>query len=280
MIDQAERLRVLAKGELSVPTVAPTSSPRIVAVTSGKGGVGKSNIAANLAVLLSARGVRTGILDADLGLANVEVLLGSPARHNLGDVIQSGLPVSEAWTQGPAGIRLLSAGTGIEWLANLSSRERQRIILSLLTTDTELDVLIIDTAPGISDNVIDFLRVADEVLLVTTPEPTSVMDSYALIKTVSQARLENRLELIVNISADRSSAEKAAMALDAICTRFLETSIDAWDWIPYDDNLRDAVARQKPIVELYPASEMSKRLRIASLNVMSRLHLPRMVTVR
>jgi flagellar biosynthesis protein FlhG len=280
MIDQAERLRVLARGDVSLPMAVPSGLPRILAVTSGKGGVGKSNISANLGVLLSERGVRTAILDADLGLSNVEVLLGCQARYNLGDVMQAGLPISEAWTEGPAGLKVLSAGSGIDWLANLTARERQRIILALMATDLGIDALIIDTAPGISDNVIDFLRVADEVFVVTTPEPTSVMDSYALIKTMSRARLESRLELIVNASPDRQTAEKTALSIDAICGKFLESSIDAWDWIPYDDNLRSAVTRQRPIVELYPASEMSKRLRIASVDIMSRIHWPRMVASR
>ncbi len=280
MIDQAERLRVLAGGELSLPLVAPARLPRILAVTSGKGGVGKSNIAANLGVLLCERGVRTAILDADLGLANVEVLLGSPARYSLGDVMQSRVSISKAWSEGPAGLKLLSAGTGIDWLANLSSRDRQKIILSLLTAELDLDALIIDTAPGISDDVIDFLRIADEIFLVTTPEPPSVMDSYALMKTISKARIDSRLDLLVNASPDRQAAEKAATALDTICARFLETSIDAWDWIPYDDNLRYAVTRQKPIVELYPASAMSKRLRVVSVDVMSRLSWSRAVIER
>lgn len=280
MIDQAERLRVLAKGELSLPAARPTGLPRILAITSGKGGVGKSNIAANLGVLLCRRGVKTAILDADLGLSNVEVLLGCPARYNLGDVMQGGMPISEAWTEGPAGLKVLSAGSGIDWLANLTSRERQRIILALMSTDLGLDTLIIDTSPGIADNVIDFLRVADEVFVVTTPEPTSVMDSYALIKTMSKARLDSRLELIVNASPDRQVAEKTAMSIDSICNKFLESSIDAWDWIPYEDNLRSAVTRQRPIVELYPASEMSKRLRMASIDIMSRIQWPRMVAPR
>lgn len=291
MIDQAERLRVLARsGEAqSTPPVlsakriegrSPTRLPRIIAVTSGKGGVGKSNIAGNLGVLLSERGVRTAILDADLGLSNVEVLLGSPARFNLGDVMQAGLPISEAWAQGPSGVKVLSAGTGVDWLANLTSRERQRIILSLLAIDHGVDVMIIDTAPGISDNVIDFLRVADEVLVVTTPEPTSVMDCYALIKTMSKARLDCRLQLIVNACPDRQAAEKTAAAIDTICTRYLESTIDAWDWIPYDHNLRFAVSRQRPIVELYPGSEMSKRLRFTSIDVMSRINQQRMVAPR
>ena len=279
MIDQAERLRVLVRTGMTAPVPVPklTKLPRILAITSGKGGVGKSNIAANLGVLLSRRGVKTAILDADLGLSNVDVLLGTPAQHSLGDVMQAGLPVSSAWTEGPAGLKLLSAGTGIEWLANLTPRERQRMIMSLLATDMNVDALIIDTAPGISDNVIDFLRVADEVFVVTTPEPTAVMDSYALIKTMFKARLETRLELVVNASPDRQTAEKTAMAIDTICNRFLENSIDAWDWIPYDDNLRYAVTRQQPIVELYPSSEMSKRLRLASVDMISRIQWPRMV---
>lgn len=282
MIDQAERLRVLVRGGMPtpVPVATPKRLPRVLAVTSGKGGVGKSNIAANLGVLLSERGVRTAILDADLGLSNVEVLLGCPAQFSLADVMQARLPISAAWTEGPAGVKVLSAGTGVDWLANLTARERQRIIMSLLATDLGVDTLIVDTAPGISDNVIDFLRIADEVFVITTPEPTAVMDSYALIKTMAKARLDCRLELVVNASPDRQTAEKTAMALDTICTRFLESSIDAWDWIPYDDNLRYAVSRQQAMVELYPASNMSKRLRIASVDIMSRIYTARMVASR
>jgi len=180
MIDQAENLRAMARSNgpeagrpapSAIDSRLSTRLPRIVAVTSGKGGVGKTNIAANLGVLLSRRRMRTAILDADLGLANIEVLLGCPADRNLGDVIQSGMQVADIWTDGPGGVRVISAGSGIEWLANLTSPERLHILSTLLSSDLDIDALVIDTAPGISDSVLDFLMVAHEVFVVTTPEP-------------------------------------------------------------------------------------------------------------
>ena len=270
MMDQAERLRVLARfSDSRVPVAA---RPRVIAVTSGKGGVGKSNIAANLGVLLARRGISTAILDADLGLSSVQFLMDCVAQHNLGDVIRDGKSIPDVWTEGPAGVKVISTGSGLDGLANLPSANRQNVISMLLSPALGVDALIADIAPGISDDVIDFLRVADEVLVVTTPEPTAVMDSYALIKIVFASGLDCRLELIVNAASDKQTAELTALNIDSMCLKFLNRSIDAWDWIPYDANLRSAATRRQPIVDLYPESQMSKRLRMASMEVASRIY--------
>jgi flagellar biosynthesis protein FlhG len=271
MIDQAEQLRLLARPAPASSTGARSGQPYTIAVTSGKGGVGKTNIAANLGVLLSSHGRRTAILDADLGLSNVEVLLGCPARYNLGDVLSGGMSIRDVCVEGPAGVRMISAGSGIEWLANLTPSERSDLIARLFSSDLRIDALVIDTSPGISSDVTDFLQIADEILVVTTPEPTALTDSYALMKIVFRAGLRGRTELIVNEAPDRQAAEKTASSMSSICTRFLGRSFDAWDWIPLDPSVPAAVSRQQPVVELYPASGMSGRLRAASIDMGSRM---------
>lgn len=283
MIDQAENLRTMTRtnaagaGQSSAGLRPTARMPRMIAVTSGKGGVGKTNIAANLGVLLAHRGMRTAILDADLGLSNVEVLLGCPAERNLGDVIRAGMHVADVWVDGPGGVKVISAGTGMEWLANLTSPERLRLLSMLLSSNLDIDALVIDTAPGISDTVLDFLLVAHEMFVVTTPEPTALMDSYGLIKTLALGGFENRIELTVNMAQDRQQAEAAALSIHASCEKFLPRSIDAWNWLPNDPALRVAVAQRHPIVELHPTAPVSKRLRIPAMEIMSRIVAQRMV---
>lgn len=280
--DQAEALRSLA-AERSGRILAGKrdasrqrnidvgrNRPRVVVVTSGKGGVGKTNIAANLAVELARRGLATAVLDADLGLANVEVVLNCAAGRNLGDVLLHGCAIEEVWTNGPSGVRVMSAGSGVDWLANLTQNRRAHLIREALDACRGIDILVVDTAPGISSDVTDFLQVADEILIVTTCEPTALTDTYALIKTAVTLGVGADFELVVNTASERRSAERAACSIDSVCRRFLGRPVPRWDWIPFDHRVPDAVARQQPVVDLHPASAMSGWVRRKAAETVNR----------
>lgn len=280
--DQADALRLLAaersgrtsagKQEASPrpQTAAGRNTPYVAVVAGGKGGVGKTNIAANLAVALARRGSAAAVLDADFGLANVEVVLNCAVARNLGDVLLHGCAIEEVWAEGPCGVRVMSAGSGADWLANLPRSRRAHLIRETLAACRDIDILVVDTAPGISSDVTDFLRVADDILIVTTCEPTALTDTYALIKTAVTLEVAADFELVVNAAPERRSAERVARSIDSVCRRFLGRPISRWDWILFDQNVPDAVARQRPVVELHPASAMSGWVRRKAAETINR----------
>jgi len=176
MTDQAQKLRELA--------AAAREQPRIITVTSGKGGVGKSNVVINLATALSRMGKRVLIIDADLGLANIDILLGLRNRFNLQDVIEGRMTLKDVVVLGPAGIKVIPGSSGIPRIANMSSRKRQEFIASFKELENEADIILIDTSAGMTKNVIKFALLADDIILVTTPEPSAITDAYAMIKVI------------------------------------------------------------------------------------------------
>src|SRR3989440_4318703 len=189
MVDQATQLRDLARKE---------SRASVIAITSGKGGVGKSNIAVNLAIKLAGAGKDVVLLDADLGLANADVLCNIDLPSNLAHVIARKKELSEVIVQGPGGFRLIGGASGLARMADLSDVDRQRLVDALGELEHEADVILIDTGAGISPNVLAFARAADHVLVVTTPEPTAITDAYAVIKVISRDGNERRVSLLVN----------------------------------------------------------------------------------
>ncbi len=269
-MDQAARLRLLSKTSSSKR--AGIKRPRTIAVTSGASDIGKSNLAANLSVLLSSRGIKTAIVDADMGTSNTQALLGRRAFCTLEDLTRNAERIANTWIGGSSGMRIFSAGPSIDWLAELTSDKRRELISHAIEEDLGIDALVIDTASGISDEVIDFLGAADEVLISTIPEPTALMDCYALIKTFFGEGLKARVELVINSVPDRQAAERVAHCINSNCIKFLRRTFDAWSWVPSEPGLSTAIARQRPIVDLFPGSRMAKQLRLASIEVMSRLH--------
>jgi len=251
MHDQAEMLRRLAgknnKNEISDDPVT-NKRARVIAVTSGKGGVGKTSIAVNLAIQLSLKGLRVVILDFDFGLANVDVLFGIVPKFSLLDVIRGDKDISEVLTSGPANIKFLSGGSGIEELARLDRRQIRKITASINVLDSLFDVVLIDTAAGISKNVMNFVLAADQVLLVTTPEPTSITDAYALIKMVSRKDLRKQINVIVNKAETLREAENVANKLCQVSEKFLSLRLSKLGYILYDDNVTKSIKLQKPFV--------------------------------
>lgn len=272
MLDQAEALRALVRDK--VMCCGPvTHPPKIytVAVTSGKGGVGKTSIAVNLALLLSKAGRRVRLVDADYGLSNAEVLMGLAPRHSLNDVLRGGVDPYDAWVEGPGGIKLLSSGSGLEEMANIDGTIGVKLIDHVLQTANDGDVVIIDTAPGISNSVASLLSFADEVMVVTSPEPTSITDSYAVMKVLITRNPSADITLVANSCANPSQASGVAEGLTNICNRFLGRGFQRYEYLPSDASVGWAIRMQKPLVTANGHSAINPWLRKMSIKLDDRI---------
>lgn len=235
---------------------------RALAVTSGKGGVGKTNVAVNLAIALSQRGRRVVVLDGDLGLANVDVVLGLCPRYSLYDVVVGERTLPEVMVEGPANLRVIPGGSGIAELANLDGGSRQRLVESLRLAERETEFLIIDTGAGIGKSVMSLLLAADEVIVVLTPEPTSLTDAYALIKVLAQGRLHRWVHLVVNRVASAVEAQQVLRRLNTVVSRFLGIELRFLGFIYDDPAVARAVAHQQPLLLSYPRSRAAEQFRL------------------
>lgn len=246
MIDQAEQLRNVIK-----MNPAPRPLARIITVTSGKGGVGKSNTSINLACQFKKMGQRVLILDADFGLANIEIMFGTVPKHNLCDLIYQGKSMKDIITWGPMDIGFISGGSGIAGLSNLSQDYLNYIVQNLAELDAIADIVIIDTGAGISDAVLDFLVASGEILLVATPEPTSITDSYSLLKALNRhprfSREDSKIKVIANKVSGDIEGEIMYNKLDTVASRYLKLPITYLGAIPQDHHLEDAVMQQMPV---------------------------------
>jgi flagellar biosynthesis protein FlhG len=237
---------------------APHSETRVIAITSGKGGVGKTNIVANLGHALAMIGKKVLILDADWGLGNLDVLLGLAPRYNLSHVITGEKTVAEIILDGPGSIQILPAASGIQELTNLTFDQKLQVLNQLdLLLDT-VDVLLIDTAAGISSNVMDFNVSAQEILVVVAPEPTSVTDAYALMKVLSVRYGQNHCKLLVNQAANVQEAHEIHRQLNLVVERFLNFSLEYVGCVFYDEKVPLCVKRQKIICDQYPGAKASR----------------------
>ena len=244
-MDQAEQLRNIIKANSQLPLA------RVITVTSGKGGVGKSNTAINLAVQLQKLGQRVVILDADFGLANIEIMFGAIPRHNLSDLIYQGMQMKDIITQGPMDIGFISGGSGIAGMANLNRDSLDYIVMKLRELDEMADIVIVDTGAGISDAVLEFLVASGEVLLVTTPEPTSITDSYSLIKALARHPKYSSETTTVKVVANRvrgeQEAEQLFHKLETVVDKYLKIPIEYLGMVPQDEQLARAVMQQMPV---------------------------------
>lgn len=240
---------------------------QVIAVTSGKGGVGKTNVSVNLSVALAEAGKRVMLLDADLGLANVDVMLGLRVGANLAHVIEGKCSLEEVIIEGPGGIKVVPAASGISRMAELSVREHAGLIHSFNEISEELDVLVIDTAAGISDSVIRFSLAAQEVLVVVCDEPASITDAYALIKVLNRDYGKHRFHILANMVESMGAGRNLFNKLRKVSEQFLDVSLRFEGVVPYDQYLRKAVQRQNPVVTAYPRSRAAlafKNLTIAA----------------
>ncbi|MCM1182841.1 MAG: MinD/ParA family protein [Roseburia sp.] len=245
-MDQAEQLRNVIK-----MNPVPKPSARVITVTSGKGGVGKSNTSINLACQFKKMGQKVIILDADFGLANIEIMFGTVPKYNFSDLIYQGKSITDIITWGPMEIGFISGGSGIAELSNLNSDYLNYIIQNLTKLDAMADIIIIDTGAGISDAVLEFLVASGEILVVATPEPTSITDSYSLLKALARHPRfdweESRIQVIANKVPGEPDGETMYHKLNTVVSRYLSLPLTYLGAVPQDRRLEEAVMQQMPV---------------------------------
>jgi len=259
-MNQASTLKKIMSQKNSA-TPPSSKQARVICITSGKGGVGKTNITANLAYSMTTAGLRVLVLDADLNLANIDVLLGMTPKYNLQHVFSGEKSLSEVMIQGPGGMNILPGASGIMELANLDEEQRLYFLSEMAALDDTIDALLIDTGAGINENVIYFNLAAQERIVLLTPEPTSLTDAYAMIKVLSTRHDVKKFKILVNMALSAQEAINVFKQLSKVCDQFLETlSLDFIGYIPYDKKLVAAVRSQRLVTEKFPDCQASKML--------------------
>jgi len=255
--DQASGLRNLSRAK----------PVKVIAVTAGKGGVGKSNVSVNLAVALAQLNKKVMVLDADLGLANIDIMLGLHTKYNLSHVIQGLCHISDVILQGPYGIKIIPAASGTEYMAQLSHAEHAGIIDSFNELTDDLDYMIIDTAAGISDTVLSFTRSAQELIVVVCDEPTSLTDAYALIKVMSKRHEWRHFHILANMVRNEKDGRELFNKLFKVAEQFLDVQLNYLGAIPFDEHVHKAVKKQKPVLIAYPDSAAALAVQELAHNV-------------
>ena len=230
---------------------------QVIAVTGGKGGVGKTNISVNLSLALAQLGKRVVLLDADLGLANVDILLGVKSDKNIADVLSGECNLADILLSTSGGIKVIPASSGTQSLVSLSSQEHAGLISAFSTISDQMDVLVVDTAAGISNTVVSFVRAAQEVLLTVCDEPSSITDSYALIKLLNRDHNVSRFRVVANMTRSDREGPNLFAKLTKVTDRFLDVLLQYAGAIPYDEYVRKSVQRQRPTLEAYPGCKAS-----------------------
>lgn len=269
MNDQADRLRKIIenlkqKQDLeqnnSTETVTKRSA-KVITVTSGKGGVGKTSISINLSIALSELGYRVVLIDADFGLANVDVLTGITPKFTLVDVIDKKMNILEVLADGPRNVKIISGGSGVEELVRLDRNQLNKFMEDIAFLDRIFDIILIDTGAGLADNVMSCIMAADEVLLVTTPEPTSITDAYALVKMVSNRDRNKIIKIVVNKADSFNEANDILKKLMMVAEKFLKIKLNPLGFILQDDNILKAVKMQQPFYICFPKSSATKHIK-------------------
>jgi len=245
--DQASSLRKMSR----------PSFTKVIAVTGGKGGVGKTNITLNTAISMAKLGKRVMVLDADLGLANVDVMLGLRVGKNLSHVLSGECTLDEVLVEGPYGIKIAPATSGTQSMTELTAAEHAGLIRAFSELRTPIDVLLVDTAAGISGMVLSFARASQDVVVVVCNEPTSLTDAYALMKLLNRDHGVFRFKVVANMVKNVREGQELFAKLSKVTNRFLDVALELVATVPFDDNIRSSVRKQKAIVEAFPNSPAS-----------------------
>jgi flagellar biosynthesis protein FlhG len=249
--DQASSLRIMNQSRLI----------KVIAVTGGKGGVGKTNVTLNTAISLAQQGKRVMVLDADLGLANVDVLLGLRVEKNLSHVLSGECTLDEVLVEGPYGIKIAPATSGSQSMTELTPTEHAGLIRAFSELQSKIDVLIVDTAAGISDMVLSFSKASQDIMMVVCDEPTSLTDAYALIKILNKQHGVFRFKIVANMVRSMREGDELFSKLNKVTNRFLDVALELVAVIPFDENVRKSVRKQKAIVEAFPTSPAAMAIR-------------------
>jgi flagellar biosynthesis protein FlhG len=262
-MDQAENLRALVGGPRPAPPAEPARPPlRVIAVTSGKGGVGKTNLSANLALLAARAGQRVLVIDADLGLTNVEIVFGLKPQYHLGDLLERSLSIHDVLLEGPCGIRILPGSSGVQNLTRLDTDRKRRFLAAVDALEDSFDLVIVDTGAGIGDNVLFFVGVAQEALLVVSSEPTSLVDAYTAVKVLSQQAGVRNFNVVINQVVDELPARQIFHKLTAVTSRFLTANMRHLGYVPRDENVHRAIMAQRALVDMFPRSPASRAMSV------------------
>jgi flagellar biosynthesis protein FlhG len=257
MADQAEKLRHLFNGNKEDVSLDTNGNMKIITIASGKGGVGKTSLTVNLAIALNQAGKKVMILDADLGMANVDIMLGINPRYTLYDVLQGQKTLREVITEA-AGVKIVPGCSGIFEAANIQRYQREALIYELEYYAREMDYILIDTGAGISQVVLGFIASADDVVIVVTPEPTSITDGYGIIKVLSQFRLNKQAHLVINMANNLQEANETAHKIEMVADKYLQINIKRLGVIYSDNSVKKSIKEMTPFIIKYPRSQVAR----------------------
>ncbi len=267
MQDQASKLRNLSKEREKGRKI---STVPVLAVTSGKGGVGKSNLSTNLALAMGLYGKKILLIDFDLGLANIDVLFGIYPKYTLKDVFRGTKSIKDVIVEGPGGLLIIPASSGVEEMVNLSAAQKERLIHEMNLVKNDIDLVIVDTGSGIYSDTIRMLLAANEIIIVTTPEPTAITDAYAVTKVVAKYKKNAKIYLLINMCKNITDAKNTGKKITEAAKRFLGVEMqDIWA-VPYDYHVEKSVRMQKPFIIKYPDAVISSNIRKIAGNILSR----------
>ncbi|MEJ6950235.1 MinD/ParA family protein [Natronospora cellulosivora (SeqCode)] len=263
MNDQATQLRK--------KVAAKAHKTRIIAIASGKGGVGKSNITVNLGLALQERGKKVLLLDADLGMANLDILLGITPTYNLSHVLKGRCSFQEALIVGPGNIDILAGTSGVDDLVNISSTEIKRLIEASSQMESKYDIIIIDIGAGIHLSVTNFIMACDDALIVLTPEPTAIMDAYSLVKFLARRKYQNQISLLINQTSSYKEGENVAKRMKKAIKEYLRLDIEIMGYIPYEETVKQSVKQQAPFFITYPKTKAVQALKDVAAKILNKV---------
>jgi flagellar biosynthesis protein FlhG len=272
MNNQADKLRQMAldvKNQIEKEMAQEFNHTRVIVVASGKGGVGKSTLALNIALSLCDRDKKVILMDADLGLANIDIMLGLLPKYNLHHVVQGKKNLKDIIISGPGGLSIIPGGSGITELANLGENNLKKLLVELGKLDGEYDYMMIDTGAGLSNNVTSFLLSANDVIFVTTPEPTSMTDAYGMVKVIARQSTNKTLYLVVNRVVDNIEGVLVAEKFKLVCEKFLNLHIDVLGHVVNEPLIGEGIRRQRAFIEVFPRSQAAKNINSITSNLIN-----------